>query len=184
MDNFSLVQGGLFGGAGQKLSNGGLNTPVAPAGFTITNSVADNFQFSTRDFANVDPSLMPPGCPATSAFGCGPFRAATLTISQTVPGVVGDQYTFSIWSKWEVNYRGADPNSTTHDFLQIEFLNSGHRHWQSGDAGSEHRPSQRQHMAADLDVAGHRASRHGKRQGFRDHDRDGGGNGAFTVGVL
>ena len=126
IDNFSLVQGGLFGGTGQKLSNGGLNTPAAPAGFTITSSVADNFQFSTSDFANVDPSLMPPaGVAGQHGIWLRAFLGGDFSMSQTVPGVAGDQYQFSIWSKWEVNYRGADPNSTTHDKLQIEFLNSG-----------------------------------------------------------
>ena len=46
-------------------------------------------------------------------------------MAQTAPGIAGDQYKFSLWSKWEVNYRGADPLSTTHDKMQIEFLNSG-----------------------------------------------------------
>jgi hypothetical protein len=125
MDNLSLVQSGFSTqGGGQKLSNGGLNMPGAPAGFTITNSVTDNFQFSNADFANYDIAQMK-GVAGEHGIWLRAFQGGDFSMSQTVPGVVGDQYTFSVWSKWELNYRGADSLSTTHDKLQIEFLNSG-----------------------------------------------------------
>jgi hypothetical protein len=125
LDNFSLTQQGLFGT--DHLTNGNLNTPGAPAGFTVTNSVADNFQFSTADFANIDLTTLPPpghGVAGETGLWLRAFQGGDFTIAQTVPGVVGDQYTFSAWSKWEANFRGADSLSSTQDFLKIEFLNA------------------------------------------------------------
>ena len=93
-DNFSLVQNGLFGG--EKLSNGNLNVAGAPVGFTVTNSVADNFQFSTQDFANYDVTLMH-GVAGQTGLWLRAFQGGDVTISQTVPGIVGDKYTFSAY---------------------------------------------------------------------------------------
>src|SRR5262249_15974142 len=104
VDNLSLVQNGAFGG--QKLSNGDLNTAGEPAGLSVTKSVAGNFSFSTEVWANNNHGA------GNVGMWLEAFMGGDVTISQTVAGTAGSMYTFSVFSKWEANFRGADPSSS------------------------------------------------------------------------
>jgi hypothetical protein len=113
LDNFSLLQNGAFGG--EKLTNGNLDAAGAPTGFTVTSNKIDNYQFSTKDYG-----------PHSGNVGMWlrAFQGGDATISSTVGAVAGAQYTFSAWSKWEPDYRGADPASDCQNFLQMAFLDT------------------------------------------------------------
>lgn len=119
-DNFSFVQNGLFGG--EKLAtlsdgtpSGNLNTPGAPAGFTLTSSPAgtDNVQLSTASYAKHSGNV---------GMWIRAWQGGDTLLQQTVAGNAGAQYTFSGWSKWESGYIGADPGSSTQTFMKVEFL--------------------------------------------------------------
>ena len=132
IDNFTLrdsVVPGL-----ERLVNANLNSPGDPLGWTATEGTAtpDPNQPGTPDtiafihFANhtsggqqglwirpyVNTTQFEPDIPTVFA-----------TLSQTVPGVAGEDYTFSAWTAWEQGYAGGtDPTVDT--LLKMEFLNS------------------------------------------------------------
>lgn len=70
----------------------------------------------------------------------GQDQATNADLSQTVPGVAGETYTFSGWSRWEANYSGGvanldidkmappdmlGPPSPTQTFIVMSFLDAG-----------------------------------------------------------
>ncbi|MGD9632420.1 MAG: PEP-CTERM sorting domain-containing protein, partial [Pirellulales bacterium] len=117
-DNFSLNQTSTpF--AGEKLGDAGtrgLNIVGPPSNWTIESVGGDNVSLSgNAAFAahtgNVGMWLR--------AFNGGDGK-----ILQTLPATAGGSYAFHAFSKWEANYRGADPSSSTETFLKMEFLDS------------------------------------------------------------
>ncbi len=120
LDNFSLVQNGLFGG--EKLLNGNLNSIGAPTGYTIVKTAQDNISF------NGSPSF------AANSGSVGMWlRAFTggdaKIVSDAVAATAGAQYTFSAFSKWESGYGSGNPfpptgQARTSTFMTIDFLDS------------------------------------------------------------
>jgi hypothetical protein len=129
LDNFSLrdsVVPGL-----ERLTNAGLNTPGDPLGWTqmegpdAQGGTADSLAFI--NFANhtsggqqgmwvrpfVNTTQFEPDIPTVFA-----------TLSQTVPGVAGEDYTFSAWTAWETGYAGSIEGSGVQTLLKMEFLDS------------------------------------------------------------
>jgi hypothetical protein len=52
------------------------------------------------------------------------FNGGDATLLQTVAATPGASYNFSVFSKWELNFRGGDPFSTTESMLKMEFLDA------------------------------------------------------------
>jgi hypothetical protein len=116
-DDFSLRASGAP--ATELLINGNLNTGSVVSGWTVTNfpgAFTGNFQ--TADFANHTPG-------GTTGLWMKPFGTVEpvgeVLISQIVPATAGD-YTLSGYSKWEVNFKSAAPE--TEVILQLEYLDS------------------------------------------------------------
>ncbi|MCI0332771.1 MAG: hypothetical protein L0228_06070 [Planctomycetes bacterium] len=132
LDNLSLVQAGMFGG--ERLTNGNLNTPGEPAGWTVTEgpegevspgvtATADTVSFI--NFANHTPG-------GQQGLWVRPFVNTTqfdpdlptvfATMSQVVPGTPNTDYTFSAWTAWEAGYSGGIAGSGSDNLLKMEFL--------------------------------------------------------------
>lgn len=100
IDNISLFQTSTpF--AGEKLTNGNLNTLGAPNGWVIEKTATDNLSFA--------------GSPSFAAhtgnvgMWLRSFSGGDAKILQTVSATPGAQYSFSAWSKWEAGYIDLDP---------------------------------------------------------------------------
>ena len=113
-DNFVLAANAPF--SPNILANGNLNTPGSPAGFTITNTVNDNWEISTASFANDT------GVAGHAGMWFRSFQGGNVNISQTVAGTAG-QYTFTVQAKAQQGYSGLDPLSMTQSFIELDFLN-------------------------------------------------------------
>jgi hypothetical protein len=113
LDTFSLRDSSVPGL--ERLINGSLDSPGAPANWTLEKTPEDNVQFSTADYARHDGRV---------GMWLRAFAGGDAKIVQTVPGTPGGNYRFGAWSKWETGYSGADPLSNTQTFLQMEFLNA------------------------------------------------------------
>lgn len=109
-DNFTLKDGVLNL---DRLTNGNLDTPGAPANWTLQKTPQDNVQFSTATYARHSGAV---------GMWIRSWSGGDVSVLQTVPGTAGQQYNFSGWSKWEIGYNGADPLSTTQTFMKMEFL--------------------------------------------------------------
>jgi hypothetical protein len=96
----------------------GVNTGLldligAPESWNVVKTPEDNIQFSSAPYAIHT---------GNAGMWLRSFSGGDAKIVQTVPGVAGEDYTFSGWSKWEVAYIGADPFSSTQTFMTMEFL--------------------------------------------------------------
>ncbi len=149
-DNFKLSDN--VTPAANKLTNGDLNTPGEPAGWTVTEGPmgtptqggppvnADTIAFIA--FANrlsntPNPNPTPPyatlptgkqGMWLQPYVNKTQFEPDLLEVfgyaSQVFTGATpGAEYTFSAWSAWESGYSGALFNTSTETFMKIEFLN-------------------------------------------------------------
>ena len=127
------------------MTNGDLNLPGAPAGWTVTEGptvdqgagpvTADSLAFI--GFANrlIDNPNAPPASIATGQQGLWLCAYVNVTqfepdilddygyASQVVAGTPGAEYTFSAWSAWESGYSGGLFNTSTETFMKMEFLN-------------------------------------------------------------
>ncbi len=122
-DNFSLTAASAP--ATEKLSNAGLNQkPPENLGFTLTETPmgTNTASVNVEGFANHTPG---------GAAGLWLQAFATQTpegdavLSQTVPAVVGGEYTYSAWSKWETGYSGGvarDGAPDTETTMELAFL--------------------------------------------------------------
>ena len=147
-DNFSLMDGVV---TLNRLTNGNLNTPGDPVGWTlvegptvdqgmgpVTADSAAFIGFANRKVASTTPNPTPPPDFTSVATGSQglwlrPFVNATqfepdipsvdAVMSQIVAGTPGAQYDFSAWSAWEPGYSGGLNNTSTVTFIKIEFLN-------------------------------------------------------------
>jgi hypothetical protein len=114
-DDFSLRASGAP--TTELLINGNLNTGSSVTGWTTTNSPgAFTGNLHTGDFANHTPG-------GTTGLWMKPFGTVEpvgeVLISQVVEAAPGD-YTLSGYSKWEVNFKFAEP--ATEVILQLEYL--------------------------------------------------------------
>jgi len=150
LDNFILhdnVATGL-----NRLTNGNLNTPGNPVGWTLTEGPsglvngmmvpADSAQFTffanreIADTANLNP-LPPPEFldkfTGQQGLWLRPFVNTTqfdpdipsvdAVLTQVVSATEGASYEFSAWAAWEVGYCDGLPGDTTADtFMKMEFL--------------------------------------------------------------
>lgn len=120
-DNFSLKAASAP--AVELLTNGSLNAPAVTPGWTLLRSPRDNVaQVEPSTFANHTEG-------GISGFWLRAFSetlpsVGDASITQTVPGIAGGNYTFSAWSKWEVNYSGAIQGSQTETFMELAFLDT------------------------------------------------------------
>jgi hypothetical protein len=112
-DNFSLKDSVLT--TFERLQNPDLNTPGAPADWTLEVNGNDNVQFSTASYAKHSGNV---------GMWLRSFQGGDAKILQTVAGAPGAQYTFSGWTKWETGFSGGDPGANTEVFLRMEFLDS------------------------------------------------------------
>jgi hypothetical protein len=115
IDNFSLMDNFLTGT--ERLTNGNLNMVGPPSGYELAESPMGTDTASFRDFANHTEG-------GQQGLWLRAFEDGDATMSQTVPGVAGGDYTFSAWSKWEAGYSGADPLSNTQTLMRMEFLDA------------------------------------------------------------
>ena len=95
--------------------NGNLDTPGAPAHWTLEKTPEDNVQFSSGSFARHNGSV---------GMWLRSFAGGDAKVVQTVAGSPGGNYTFGAWSKWEPNISVAIEGSTTETFLKMEFLDA------------------------------------------------------------
>jgi len=127
-DTFSLT--GAFAPTTQLLTNP--NLEELPLDFSsdwaVTEVAGGNVPgdptISTEDFANRPGSGGALGA-WLRAFTGNALQPADATLSQTVVGVEGGEYTFSGWSKWEANYSGGDPSFNTETIMELAFLDAG-----------------------------------------------------------
>lgn len=117
-DNFSLNQTSVpF--AGEKLGDAatrGLNTIGAPGGWVVASVGGDNISFSgAAGFAANSGNI---------GMWLRAFNGGDGKLLQTVAATPGASYDFSAFSKWEANYRGADPASSNETFLTLEYLDN------------------------------------------------------------
>jgi hypothetical protein len=120
-DNFSLTAASEP--STEKLDNANLDEPLINAGWTLTQvpSGATTALFQNATFANHTGGGAGTGIWLRAFATANPEGGATVT--QTVTGVPGGEYTLSAWSKWEANYSGgtAGPTET---LLELTFLNA------------------------------------------------------------
>ncbi|MCI0335765.1 MAG: PEP-CTERM sorting domain-containing protein [Planctomycetes bacterium] len=140
-DNFSLKDNVLT--TTERLSNNNLNTVGPPNGYTITegplagpgSTLPPEGQPGdiVRFIGFADHTHFLPGQSGAQGMWLAAFGNTTeydpdvLTVdgsvSQTVPGAPGGDYTFSAWSAWENHYSGGlDPSVQT--LMKMEFLDS------------------------------------------------------------
>lgn len=98
-----------------------------------TFDTAEQIGFADRDGVEGEKGLwLKPFAGGSTA----PSRLTNAVLSQTVPAVAGERYSFSGWSRWELNYAGGvatlDPASPfgaipspTRTEMELAFLNSG-----------------------------------------------------------
>lgn len=116
IDNISLLQTSTpF--AGEKLTNGNLNTLGAPNGWTIVKTSEDNLSFAGS------PSF------AANSGNVGmwlrSFSGGDAKLVQTVSATAGAQYDFSAFSKWEAGYIDLDPlHPETVTSMTLEYLDA------------------------------------------------------------
>jgi hypothetical protein len=146
-DNFSLRDNGQFSSGIERLTNGNLNTPGDPLGWTlfrgptvdqglgpVTADSAAFIGFANRRVEDTEPPIDVAGVPTgnqglwlRSFVNTTQFEPDIPSVdaiaSQVVPGTPGAEYTFSSWSAWEQGYSGGLFNTTTETFMRIEFLN-------------------------------------------------------------
>jgi hypothetical protein len=120
-DNFSLTAASAP--TTEKLNNGNLNAPLVAPGWTLIEapSGADTATFHNATFANHTGGGNGTGVWLRAFATANPEGDATVT--QTVPGVPGGEYTFSAWSKWELNYSGGMAGPTQ-NLLELAFLDA------------------------------------------------------------
>jgi hypothetical protein len=117
LDNFSLIRSDLPTTNFLENMNGNLNMVGPPSGYELVESPAGADTASFRDFANHTEG-------GQQGLWLRAFEEGDATMSQTVPGVAGGDYTFSAWSLWETGYAGADPLSGTQTLMTMEFLDA------------------------------------------------------------
>jgi hypothetical protein len=138
-DNFVLSDNVLPAANRLSLTNGDLNTPGAPAGWTVVEGptvnqgagpvTADSVAFI--GFANrLGDAQNPTG---QQGMWLRPFVNVTQFqpdlpdvfgyAEQVVAATPGATYAFSAWSAWESGYGGGLPGTSTQTFLKMEFLN-------------------------------------------------------------
>lgn len=148
-DNFKLSDNVVPGA--NRLTNGDLNTPGDPAGWSVTEGpmgqsavgggMANADTIAFVPFANrlsntPNPNPTPPyatlptgkqGMWLRAYVNKTQFEPDLLDVygqaTQVVPGTPGAQYSFSAWSAWESGYCGGLLNTSTQTFMKIEFLN-------------------------------------------------------------
>lgn len=116
IDNISLNQTSTpF--AGEKLTNGNLNTLGAPAGWVIEKTPDDNLSFA--------------GSPSFAAntgnvgMWLRSWNGGDAKVLQTIAATPGAEYDFSAFSKWESGYIDLDPfHPETETFMTIEYLDA------------------------------------------------------------
>ena len=114
LDNFSLKDSSINL---ERLTNGNLNAPGAPVGFTIVKTAEDNIQFTNSDFA------VHSGAQGLwlRAFNGGDAKV----VSDPILATPGSNYAFSAWAKLQPGYSGLDPLGSTETFITMEFLDGG-----------------------------------------------------------
>jgi hypothetical protein len=115
LDNFSLTDDVLP--AANRLTNGNLNEVGPPNGYNLVESPAGTDTASFRDFANHTPG-------GEQGLWLRAFENGDAELSQTVPATPGGSYTFSAWSRWELNYSGGVPGTTTETSMELAFLDA------------------------------------------------------------
>lgn len=127
-DTFSLTGAGAP--STELLTNPDLEEPPAEFGddWVITQVAGGNIPgdptVSTEGFANRPGSGGALGA-WLRAFTGSSSQPADATLSQTVDGMAGGDYTFSGWSRWETNYSGGDPSFATETIMELAFLDAG-----------------------------------------------------------
>jgi hypothetical protein len=150
LDNFALYDSAVPTANRLVQTNGDLNTPGEPAGWTVTEGptvnqgagpvTADSIAFI--GFANrLSNTPSPNPAPPFATLPTGqqglwlrPYVNATQFepdivddfgyASQVVNATPGAQYSFSAWSAWESGYCGGLAGATTQTFMKMEFLDS------------------------------------------------------------
>lgn len=114
LDNFSLKDSSI---SLERLTNGNLNAPGAPVGFTIVKTPEDNIQFTNSEFA------VHSGAQGLwlRSFNGGDAKV----VSDPIPATPGSNYAFSAWAKLQPGYSGLDPLGSTETFISMEFLDGG-----------------------------------------------------------
>lgn len=112
-DNFSLTADSASGT--ELLSNAGLNEPEALQGFTFIEEPNGTNNLELADFANNTPG-------GSLGVWIRAFIEGDATVTQTVPGAAGGDYTFSASSLWETNYSGGVNGTPTETILELAFL--------------------------------------------------------------
>ena len=125
-DSFSLIQDSVPGT--ELLENPGLDMrpEVFDPAYTITEDPGGNFAMpgptvSTADFANRPDSGGQLGAWLRSFEGDADDRAGA-TIQQSVEGVAGGEYTFSLWSNFQTNFSGGAAGFITDTMMELAFL--------------------------------------------------------------
>jgi hypothetical protein len=148
LDNFSLKDQNSAPTL-NRLSNGGLDTPGAPIGWTLTTgptvdqgggpvvaASAQYIDFANRQVAGGANPNPPPDFLSVRTGPQGlwlkPFVNTTqfepdipddfASLSQVVPGTPGASYQFSAWAAWEAGYCGGLLGTTTDTYMKMEFL--------------------------------------------------------------
>jgi hypothetical protein len=117
-DNFALQRDGDASTI-NRLTNGNLNSVGEPNGYVITETPAGADTVGFRDFANHTPG-------GEQGMWLRSFENGDGIMSQTVPAVVGGNYTFSAWAAWQLGYSGDSgqfPGTATKTSIELAFLN-------------------------------------------------------------
>lgn len=133
-DNFSLKDNGQFSSTIERLTNGNLNTPGEPAGWTLTEgpTVDVNGTPVTADsaafvgFANNTPGgaqglWLRPFVNTTQFDPDIPTVDAAMT--QLLSATPGATYNFSTWSLWETGFCAGLGDPSVDVLMKLEFLN-------------------------------------------------------------
>jgi hypothetical protein len=117
-DNFGLRRTTI-----NLLQNPALNTPGAPAGWTLTELPEGTDNASVINFAHHATTQAPIG----QGLWVRAFAGGDFGMEQTLPASAGANYTFSAWTVWEAGYIGDStvfPETETETFLEMAFLNA------------------------------------------------------------
>ena len=129
------------------LTDGGFEFATAIPGWDLEESIYDQTTMMPRNFGDIDSADQSTFGTQSGALdyflrafvggqAAGPDTVSNAVLSQTVPGIVGGMYTFSGWSRFEVNYSGGfttlkgtgplgavpSPTITT---MELAFLDAG-----------------------------------------------------------